>query len=64
MDEIEDDDDQECLLDYNYANSKKSKTDDDQVRKPDSFDFVNPLKDQKNADFETSSDTGSTINFK
>jgi hypothetical protein len=43
MDEIEDDDDQECLLDYNYANSKKSKTDDDQVRKPDSsFDFVNP----------------------
>ena len=29
MDEIEDDDDQECLLDYNYANSKKSKTDDD-----------------------------------
>jgi hypothetical protein len=29
MDEIEDDDDQECLLDYNYSNVKKSKTDDD-----------------------------------
>lgn len=30
MDEIEDDDDQECLLDYNYSNNfKKSKTDDD-----------------------------------